>query len=59
MFEIQLHASSLVTNTNDKVSSTLVSSLATDMVPILRNSTLEPMNLPIASIRKNDVIENR
>ena len=38
-----------MTDVNNEVSSTLVSSLATDLAPILTNGALENMNLPIVS----------
>ena len=50
-----IDASSLVTDTNDKVSSTLASSLVTDMVPILTIGVFNTMDLPMAFSFEADV----
>ena len=44
-----------MTDKNDKVSSTLASSLVTDMVPILTIGTFNTMDLPMVSRFEADV----
>ena len=44
-----------MTDANDKVTSTLVSSLVTDMVPILTIGVFYTMDLPMASSFEDDI----